>query len=93
MGPEIFSLISGFPFLPGPLERSSTVPMSYHKLVSNRGQVGDSQVANSRANVQCVKKNHGNSAFLSNRYYVAELKVYHYYLISHDTKKAVTVYH
>ena len=25
MGLEIFSLISGFPFLPGPLERSSTV--------------------------------------------------------------------
>ena len=25
MGPEIFSLIGGFPFLPGPLERSSTV--------------------------------------------------------------------
>ena len=25
MGPEINSLIGGFPFLPGPLERSSTV--------------------------------------------------------------------
>ena len=25
MGLEIFSLIGGFPFLPGPLERSSTV--------------------------------------------------------------------
>ena len=25
MGLEIFSLICGFPFLPGPLERSSTV--------------------------------------------------------------------
>ena len=25
MGPEIFSLIGGFPFLPGPLEQSSTV--------------------------------------------------------------------
>ena len=26
MGLEIFSLIGGFPFRPGPLERSSTVP-------------------------------------------------------------------
>ena len=35
MGPEILSLIGGFPFLPGPLERSSTVHKKQFFFVSH----------------------------------------------------------